>query len=332
MSNSNTRKEYINRINRVIDYIQQNLDKKLPLSELAGIAAFSPFHFHRIFRGIVGEGLSEYITRLRLQYAATRLKYQPAASITEIALDCGFASSAGFSRAFKQFYGLSPSQFRERVKNENRPQNQNSKIGKVKRKNRQINGKPGEAFSFLTHYNRFQKNIKPIKKRRNKPMKVEVRILPEYRVAYARVMDGFNDQSPKIMKAFEKVIKWVQARDLMGPQSLVLGISLDNPEVTPLDKCRYDACVTVPAGTRGEGEIGVYDIPQGKYAVYRVEGKYATIYQEMVKHWQRLMSEWFPDSGYQPDDRPCFEIYRETEEEMKAGKYVVDICEPVKPL
>jgi AraC family transcriptional regulator len=52
----------------------------------------------------------------------------------------------------------------------------------------------------------------------------------------------------------------------------------------------------------------------------------------MMSHWQRLMSEWFPDSGYQPDDRPCFEIYRETEAEFNAGKYVVDICEPVKPL
>lgn len=332
MSNSNTRKEYISRINRVIDYIQKNLDKKLPLSELAGIAAFSPFHFHRIFRGLVGEGLSEYITRLRLQYAAHHLKYHPADSITEIALNCGFASSAGFSRAFKQFYGLSPSQFREQVKRENTAISRNRKIGKVMRKNRQIKSKPGKDFSFLTHYNGFQKNIKSIMKRRKKAMKVEVKNLPEYRVAYARVMDGFNDQSPKIMKAFEKVVKWAQARDLMGPESLVLGISLDNPEVTPSDKCRYDACVTVPAGTKGAGEIGVYDIPKGKYAVYRVEGKYATINQEMMKHWHRLMSEWFPDSGYQPDDRPCFEIYRETEEEMKAGKYVVDICEPVKPL
>jgi AraC family transcriptional regulator len=330
MTKSNTRREYISRINRVIDYIQQNLDKKLLLAELSGIAAFSPFHFHRVFRGIVGEGLSEYITRLRLQYAAHRLKYHPAASVTEIALDCGFASPAGFTRAFKQYYGSSPSQFRGNQDKKDRTEDQKSKSGKAMRKKRQINSKPGKAISLLSGFNGFQKNLKPIKERRNKAMKVEVKNLPEYRVAYVRVMDGYN--SSKITKAFEKVIKWARARDLMGPQSLVLGIGLDNPEVTPLEKCRYDACVTVPAGTKGEGEIGVYDIPQGKYAVCRVEGEYAKINEQMMSHWQRLMSEWFPDSGYQPDDRPCFEIYRETEAEFNAGKYVVDICEPVKPL
>ena len=118
----------------------------------------------------------------------------------------------------------------------------------------------------------------------------------------------------------------------MGPETLILGIGLDDPRVTPTEKCRYDACVTVPPNTKGEGDVGVYDIPGGKYAVYRFEGQYAKIYEEMGRAWNDLMGGWFPDSGYQPDDRPCFEIYRESEEELKTGNFVVDICEPVKPL
>jgi AraC family transcriptional regulator len=161
-------------------------------------------------------------------------------------------------------------------------------------------------------------------------MNVDVKNLPGYHVAYVRVLDGY--QSQKIKPAFQKVLAWAGARDLLGPQTLVLGVSLDNPEVTPADKCRYDACVTVPPATKGEGEIGVYDIAAGKYAVYRVEGDYAKIHEQLGKAWDALMGDWFPDSGYQPDDRPCFEIYHETEAQMKAGQYIVDICEPVKPL
>ena len=161
-------------------------------------------------------------------------------------------------------------------------------------------------------------------------MNVEVKHLPGWHVAYVRVMDGFNSQ--KIKPAFQKVLTWAKARDLLGPDTLVIGVSLDNPEVTPANKCRYDACITVPSDTKAEGEVGIYAIAAGKYAVYRTEGNYTHINAELGQAWNALMGDWFPDSGYQPDDRPCFEIYRETEEEMAADKYIVDICEPVKPL
>ena len=87
-------------------------------------------------------------------------------------------------------------------------------------------------------------------------MEVKAKDLPSYHVAYVRVMDGYN--TDKIIPAFQKVLKWTRARGLMGPESLVIGVGLDNPEVTPPDKCRYDACVTVPEGTKGEGEVGVF--------------------------------------------------------------------------
>ena len=166
--------------------------------------------------------------------------------------------------------------------------------------------------------------------RRNNVMKVEVKQLPGWQVAYIRVMDGYK--SAEIKPAFRRVINWAQARELVGPDTVVLGVSLDNPDVTPADKCRYDACISVSPATKPEGEVGIYDIPAGKYAVYRTEGTYADINAELGQAWNTLMGDWFPDSGYQPDDRSCFEIYRETEEQALSGKYIVDICEPVKPL
>lgn len=322
-----TRREYIARINRVLDHIRDNLDGDLSLQSLAGVASFSPFHFHRVFRSIVGENLNECIQRLRLERAAAMLKNHPEASITEIALDCGFSSSSNFARSFKRHFNLSASDFREGfeyalpLKNTFEPQN--SKIGEA-------DSNAGEDPAENHAYTPLANQNDPTKERRYDEMKVEVKKLPACTVAYVRVMDGLDSQ--KIKPAFQKVMTWVKARDLMNDDSLILGVGLDDPTVTPADKCRYDACVTVPPGTEGQGEVGVYDLPGGDYAVYRVEGSYAAINKDLEKAWHDLMAIWFPESGFQPDDRPCFEIYRETEEEMNAGKYIADLCEPVRPL
>ena len=84
------REEYTSRINRVIDYIEKNTDKGLSLESLAKVAIFSPFHFHRIFRAMVGETLNQFIQRIRIEKAAAQLIVNPKKSITEIAFDCGF--------------------------------------------------------------------------------------------------------------------------------------------------------------------------------------------------------------------------------------------------
>jgi AraC family transcriptional regulator len=69
-------------------------------------------------------------------------------------------------------------------------------------------------------------------------------------------------------------------------------------------------------------------IPGGRYAVARCEvapGEFQAV-------WDGLMRDWLPESGYQPDDRPCYEIYYNNPEEHPEYKFIVDICEPVRPL
>ena len=104
--------EYAQRINRVIDYLRGNLDRQVKLEELAKVACFSEFHFHRIFGAVSGETLNNFTNRLRLEKAARLLRYSEQ-SLTDIAFDCGFSSSATFSRAFRSGYDTSPSQFRK---------------------------------------------------------------------------------------------------------------------------------------------------------------------------------------------------------------------------
>src|SRR5215469_13120031 len=97
--------EYAQRINRVIDYLRANLDRQVKLQELAKVACFSEFHFHRIFGAVSGETLNDFTNRLRLEKAARLLRYSDR-SVTDIALDCGFSSSATFSRAFRSGFDI----------------------------------------------------------------------------------------------------------------------------------------------------------------------------------------------------------------------------------
>jgi AraC family transcriptional regulator len=104
--------EYARRIDRVIDYLRENLHRPVKLGELANVACFSEFHFHRVFAVVSGETLHNFTNRLRLGKAARLLRYSDQ-SLTDTALDCGFSSSATFSRAFRSSYDTSPSQFRK---------------------------------------------------------------------------------------------------------------------------------------------------------------------------------------------------------------------------
>ena len=106
------KEEYVSRINRVIDHIESNLDAPLPLEQLAKIAHFSRFHFHRIFGAMVGETVNQFVQRKRVEKAASQLIHIPKKSVTEIALDCGYTSPATFARAFKNHFGMSASDWR----------------------------------------------------------------------------------------------------------------------------------------------------------------------------------------------------------------------------
>src|SRR5436190_9441013 len=108
---ADTEQTYKQRVLRVLVHIQQHLDDALDLDELATVAHFSPYHFHRVFRGMVGESVMEHVRRLRLERAAHRLKFgdQP---VTRIAFDAGYETHEAFTRAFGAMFGESPSQFR----------------------------------------------------------------------------------------------------------------------------------------------------------------------------------------------------------------------------
>jgi AraC family transcriptional regulator len=108
---SATREDYQRRIVRALLYIQDHLDEEVTLECVAGVAAFSAFHFHRIFSAMVGESFGEHVRRLRLERAAQHLR-RSGTPVTEIALAAGFDSHEAFTRAFRARFGVPPSEYR----------------------------------------------------------------------------------------------------------------------------------------------------------------------------------------------------------------------------
>lgn len=109
---STTLYDHIQRMNNVMNYIHNHLAETLSVSLLARQANYSIYHFQRVFRGITGDNVNDFITRLRIQKARKMLLFQHRLSITTILTECGFASSASFARKFTQLLGMTSSEYR----------------------------------------------------------------------------------------------------------------------------------------------------------------------------------------------------------------------------
>ena len=323
------RAEYQYRINRVLDYIEANLGRELTLSKLAEVAMFSPYHFHRIFRAMVGETPNQFVQRVRLEKAAALLLNNLAKSITEIALDCGFSSSAAFARAFRDKFGLTASEWRECA-------------GKIERKNCKTDSKQEQMlrnwrkeYNIVALYSSDAFNHLlwrlTMKSGREDALEfdVEVKQLPDMTVAYVRHIGPYQGDTELFGRLIGKLCTWAGPRGLMGrPGSKLMAVYHDSPEIADESKLRCSVCMTVPEDTRVDGEIGKMVIKAATYAV----GHFQIDSDRYEDAWNALMGAWLPESGYQPADGVCFEDYLNDPTTHPEGKHIVDIHIPVKPL
>lgn len=332
--------EYKARINAVMDHIHNNLHKPLSLKELAQVANFSPYHFHRIFSSIVGETLNNFIQRLRIEKAASMLIANPKKSITEIALDYGFSSSASFARLFKEMYGMSASLWRnggyEQFSKNGKTQ---SKIGKTVSNDCKEQSSNSQYFSssnsenggakpsdwtenFYYQFRRTQMSLQP------EPT-VEVKTIPAFTVAYIRHIGPYKGNDKLFIDLWGKMMTWAGPRGLLQqPDLKCICAYHDEPEITEEQKLRLSICISVPKDTKVDGEVGKMEIAGGKYAV----GHFEINSDQFQDAWDYLCGEWMPQSGYQPDDGLCYELCLNDPSEHPKKKHIVEIHVPIKPL
>jgi len=312
MENKTLQAEYISRINRTFDYIESNIEKPMTLEELAGVANFSRFHFNRIFQSIVGETPFQFILRVRLEKSATLLLTNKNETISEIAYKCGFSDISVFSRNFKSHFQISASQYRANKSN-------NSNLSQQDSNSRQSDERPVQYLCPVLRTIKWRTNMKLNKS-------VEVAELPKMTVAYIRHIGPYKGNEELFGSIWNRLFSWAGPRGLLGGKDFKsLIIYHDDPDVTIEDKLRMSVCITVPAETKVDGEVGKMEIEAARYVIARFDLT-AKYFQQA---WDWLYGQWFPTSGYQPDDKPCFEMYPE---EPKDGKFIVDICVPVKPI
>jgi len=121
------------------------------------------------------------------------------------------------------------------------------------------------------------------------------------RVAFVRHVGPYENCDV----AWKKLNKFAEQHALISPETLAIGIGHDNPNVTPADKLRYDACITVGEEFQRSDEIGVQEIPGGQYAIATYRGPYSGL----PEAYRWIFQQWLPTSGKQMRTAPCFEVY-----------------------
>ena len=104
---TSTKEEYLKRVNEVIEYINNHLGEDIDLNRLAEMSHLSLYHFHRVMSAFLGEPLGAFIVRTRIETAARLLRYTDL-SISDIAYRIGYGAPSSLSKAFRQFYSISP--------------------------------------------------------------------------------------------------------------------------------------------------------------------------------------------------------------------------------
>lgn len=155
-------------------------------------------------------------------------------------------------------------------------------------------------------------------------MDVTVTPLPAYRVAYLRHI-GYGEG---IAQTWQALHAWSEQQGFQGQRRHMFGISHDNPRETPIEQCRYDACVEVDDTLSLSGDIGIQHIPAGTYACAAFRGTP----EDIGPVWERLFTEWLPTSAYTFTPGPCFEHYpADIDCTPEPGIFVCNICIPVTP-
>lgn len=294
------------RIGKAIDYVESNLEKKLLLERVAQEAHFSPYHFHRLFKIVTNETLNDFIVRKRIEKAAFFLLKQKEKTITEVSEKVGFSSLSSFSRAFKNFYGMSPAEFKKESSDKY------SKICKTESKNGQIETR------FEQYICNINENLNWLKMN----AQTEVKVMPEMQLAYV----SHKGKMDLIGNAYDQLMKWAGPKGLMSqPDLRMVTIYHDSPKITSPDQIRQSACMVLNQKITTEGEVNLKTLPAVKCVVSRLELT-ATEFQTA---WESSFV-WMSEHGYKKADQDPFEIYYNNGCEHPEKKWTVDLCIPVE--
>ncbi len=307
MANQGCKEEYKRRIHKVQDYIEQHIGGPLSIEELSNEAGFSKYHFSRIFQGVLHEPLAYYVNRIRMERALFLLAHRLDKNMTDIAYELGFTDSAIFSRAFKNYHGMSPRAYRKEY-------SKNCK----------------DSF-LLSEYNK--DTAKKEWEGDPFPVKAEITLvrLEEKQLAYVRHTGTYEALAKEYKGLVQTLFTHAQNQNLLVEgQNWVLAIYHDNPEFGKETQFRTSLCLTVPENIliQEDGVLGRMKLEGGLYAV----GHFEIRPNQYSDAWNYMYQEWLTNSGYVPRDSNPFEVYGSDTYDDPNAIQKVDIYVPVEPI
>lgn len=282
-------------ISCVLFYIQDNLDSDLTLEALAKLAGYSPFYFQRAFLRAVGETPKQYIQRMRLERSAYLLGIHDS-TVLDIALNSGFKNHETLCRAFKKHFKIAPTTYRD-----------------LSAKNRSTAHRPKTALRSDRHI--------------SEP-KIRIEKLNPIPVAFLRLVGSYwdiPDPTTPGDQAWNTLIEWAIQSQIYD-HNLLLGITHDDPQTTPEDRLRCDACIQVPNDFPVPRRFRYKLVEGGYYASISHFGAFDSIdrsYAELARQARGL-------KGYRLRYAPTFQIYRSTDINQDYALYQTDIYLPLE--
>lgn len=258
------------RFRRVLDYVDSHLDGNLSLDVLAGIAAYSPHHFHRRFSALAGMPVHRYVQLSRFKRAAWQAAFRTEVSLTDVALDAGYESPEAFSRAFRQRLGQSPAAFRD------------APDWRVW----------ANAWRELDEVRRFHM---PTPYRLDEVRVVEFPETPVACLSHVGPPERIGD-------TIRRFIAWRRANGLPPAKHATWNVLYDDPETTPPERYRLDICVSCEAVAPNDTGVVAASLPGGRCAVLRHTGS-DTLLGAAIRF---LYGDWLTESGEEPGDAPLF--------------------------
>ena len=262
--------EWIERLNKAINYIENHISEEIEYEQVAKIALCSTYHFQRMFTYMANVSLSEYIRRRRMSLAAVDLQNNE--KIVDIALKYGYASPTAFNRAFQSVHGIAPSLVKKGgvVVKSFPPISFKITIKGVEEMNYRIEEK--EAFRIVG-------KSEPL----HKEMEKNFAVVPQ--VWQNAAMDG----------TLQKLASMIEQK----PKG-ILGVSVCN------DKEEWRYYIAVSSIGNIDKTLEEYCVPALTWAIFPGQGACPQAIQSLE---QRVITEWLPDSGYEYANGPDIEVY-----------------------
>jgi len=291
-------------------HIQTHLEGDLNLDVLAGRVGFSAYHFHRIFREILGEPVKEYVRRLRVERAAYRLKISEE-TILQIALDAGFKTHESFTRAFRRQFGITPNEFRRNF------------LQASHARKKQIQPR------YMTEF--YAKDGSGLLPNHSTSSKVRLEHVRPLIVAFVRHVGPYDtllDKGSPMSPLWEELFEWGNANQLINADSLLIGIPQDDPSITPPEKQRFDVCVQIPEFRNPSGHIGCQTISPGTFGVGRHYGSFDNLADTYMHVYDSLVTA----GKCRLRPQTSFELYSYSLVKGDLRIHFTDVYLPVEPV